>query len=162
LAIEIERKFLVRDGWRPCTPGTIYEQGYLSGSPDGATVRVRIAGECAYLTVKGPSEGAARLEFEYSIPVSDARHMLGKLAGGTIIEKARHLVEHAGHTWEVDVFAGANSGLVLAEVELEHGDEPVVIPDWVRAEVTGDSRYANAYLAEHPYAHWSEGDKGIG
>jgi len=154
VGVEIERKFLVKSGWLPETPGTRYIQGYLVSGRDGATVRVRVAGKRAYLTVKGPSEGAKRLEFEYPVPVEDARLMLKALAKGSIIEKFRHLVEHAGHTWEVDVFQGENEGLVVAELELKHLEEPVMLPDWVRAEVTEDRRYANAYLSRYPYREW--------
>jgi adenylate cyclase len=134
-------------------------QGYLYAGADGPTVRVRVAGQKAFLTIKGPSEGLARLEFEYAIPPDDARHMLKSLAGGRVIEKTRYLVEHAGHTWEVDVFAGRNSGLIVAEVEIAHPDEPVVLPGWVAEEVSFDHRYANAYLSLHPWSEWKN-DRG--
>ena len=154
MGTEIERKFLVRDGYRPETPGVAYMQGYLVSGTGGATVRVRLAGDEAFLTIKGPTEGISRLEFEYSIPVKDARHMLKRLAKGFIIEKTRHKVDYAGHTWEIDFFHGENEGLIVAEVELKRPDEPVMLPDWVRAEVSEDRRYANSYLARHPFSTW--------
>ena len=157
MGMEIERKFLVRPGWKPQTKGTPYMQGYLYSGGHGPTVRVRVAGHKAFLTIKGPPEGLARLEFEYPIPSDDARHMLASLAGGRVIEKTRYLVEHAGHTWEVDIFGGRNSGLVVAEVEIAHPDEPVVLPDWVAEEVSFDHRYANVYLSLHPWPEWGSG-----
>lgn len=154
MALEIERKFLVRPGWKPNGSGTPYMQGYLYDGGDGINVRVRVAGDKAFLTIKGPPEGLARLEFEYAIPCDDARHMLECFAGGGVIEKTRYLVDHAGHTWEVDVFQGHNSGLIVAEVEVSSPGEQVVLPDWVAEEVSLDSRYANAYLALHPWSEW--------
>jgi adenylate cyclase len=159
MGMEIERKFLVQPGWKPQARGTPYMQGYLYPGGMGPTVRVRVAGNKAFLTIKGPSEGLARLEFEYAIPLEDARHMLASLAGGGVIEKTRYLFEHAGHIWEVDIFAGANSGLVVAEVEIAHPDEPVVLPEWVAEEVSFDHRYANAYLSIHPWSEWGS-DRG--
>ena len=157
MALEIERKFLVQPGWKPQGEGTAYMQGYLYSGGQGPTVRVRVGGNKAFLTIKGPVEGLARLEFEYAIPLDDARHMLASLARGGVIEKTRYLVEHKGHTWEVDVFAGSNSGLVVAEVEIVRPDEPVVLPDWVAEEVSFDHRYANAYLSLHPWSEWGSG-----
>jgi len=154
MALEIERKFLVRPGWQPQGAGTAYMQGYLYADGDGPTVRVRVAGHEAFLTIKGPAEGFSRLEFEYAIPPDDARQMLERFAGGRVIEKTRYLVEHEGHTWEVDVFAGNNSGLIVAEVEIVRPDEPVCMPDWVAEEVSFDHRYANAYLSLHPWSTW--------
>ncbi len=153
---EIERKFLVNgDGWRDgADAGTVMQQGYLSTVPE-RTVRVRRAGDRAWLTIKGRSEGAARAEFEYAIPVADARQLL-QLCEPTIIAKTRHRVEHAGRTWEVDVFAGENAPLVLAEVELEDEDAAVARPGWVGPEVTDDHRYQNASLSREPYARWQD------
>jgi adenylate cyclase len=160
MALEIERKFLVQPGWKPQCAGISYVQGYLySGGGDEPAIRVRVGGKEAFLTIKGPSEGLARLEFEYAIPLDDARHMLASLAKGKVIEKTRYLIEHAGHSWEVDVFAGQNSGLVVAEVEIARPDEPVVLPDWVVEEVSFDPRYANAYLSLHPWSEWGN-DRG--
>lgn len=159
MGVEIERKFLVVENWLPPTPGTPFLQGYLASGSSGATVRVRVAGDVAFITIKGPSSHGARAEFEYQIPVEDGREMLSTLAAGVVIEKSRHLVDHKGHTWEVDVFHGANEGLVVAEVELESIGEEVSLPDWIAAEVTEDRRYANSYLSAHPFSEWR--DEGV-
>ena len=153
MGIEIERKFLVvGDGWRH-GEGTRYSQGYLNRDAQ-RTVRVRIAGERAFLTVKGISKGATRSEFEYAIPADDARQLL-QLADGPVIEKVRRIVEHEGSRWEVDEFFGDNAGLVVAELELESEAQAFERPQWLGREVTGDSRYYNSNLAAHPYKDWS-------
>jgi len=153
MGIEIERKFLVSgDGWRT-SDGRMLCQGYLSRDP-ARTVRVRIDGEQAFLTIKGLSEGATRLEFEYAIPAEEARDLL-KLADGPCVEKIRHRVLHQGLLWEVDEFLGDNAPLVLAEVELEREDQAVALPAWVGQEVTQDARYFNSALAATPYGRWS-------
>jgi adenylate cyclase len=157
MAIEIERKFLVRDsGWRltPGLVGTPYAQGYLTAVPE-RTVRVRIASEQAYLTIKGPSSGASRLEFEYAIPLADAETLLS-LCELPAVTKYRYNIDHAGLVWEVDEFLGANQGLIMAEVELSRPDQAVELPTWVGKEVTGDPRYYNTYLARQPYSTWTE------
>ena len=157
MATEIERKFLVAgDAWRAAAgPGIAYRQGYLSAGADaGCTVRVRIGGERAYLTVKGPATGPARDEYEYPIPVADAAEILERLCAGGTVEKVRHRVPFAGRTWEVDVFTGENAPLVVAEVEIESTDAAVALPPWVGAEVTDDPRYTNAALARLPYSRW--------
>ena len=152
---EIERKFLVGDdSWRAAADaGTRYRQGYLSTDPQ-RIVRVRVGGEKAFVTIKGIARGIARDEYEYPIPVADAEAMLDALALRPLIEKVRHHVRHAGHLWEVDVFAGDNAGLVVAEVELPSEDTPVELPPWVGAEVSHDPRYSNAALVERPYSKW--------
>ncbi|HEX8725905.1 MAG TPA: CYTH domain-containing protein [Gemmatimonadaceae bacterium] len=157
MATEIERKFLVqRDAWRAgAGPGVRYRQGYLATYPH-PVVRVRVAGERGFLTIKGRSTGIARAEFEFPIPLADAEEMLGTLCTGPIIEKVRYRVPYAGRTWEVDEFAGANAGLVLAEVELPSADAPVELPSWAGREVSGDPRYYNASLAEHPFSEWGD------
>lgn len=156
MAIEIERKFLVvGEGWRDrVEDATRLVQGYLTEDAC-TTVRVRIHGETAWLTLKGASRGISRLEFEYPIPVADAETLLRELAVSPLIEKTRYRVPHAGHLWELDVFAGANAGLVLAELELERVDEAFERPDWLGAEVSDDPRYFNVNLARHPYRAWS-------
>jgi adenylate cyclase len=155
MAVEIERKFLLADdSWRDGARGILYRQGYLSLDP-ARTVRVRIAGDQGILTIKGASTGAARAEFEYPIPLVDARLLLDVLCHQPQIEKVRYRVDHAGLTWEIDEFLGANAGLVLAEVELGHPDQPVELPPWVGREVTGDRRYYNAWLSQHPFTGWS-------
>lgn len=149
---EIERKYLVQgDGWRESvTSQTPMRQGYFETGP-ASTVRVRIEGERAVLTIKGPTVGISRAEYEYEIPLDDARQMLDIFCEGRQVEKVRYYVRHAQKTWEVDVFEGANQGLVVAEVELERADEEVDIPEWVGEEVSHDSRYRNAYLARNPW-----------
>ncbi len=140
MAKEIERKFLLRsEAWRASAgPGTPYRQGYLS-TDKARTVRVRLAGEHGYLTVKGITVGASRDEFEYEIPAADARAMLDTLCERSI-EKTRYRIAHEGHTWEVDAFAGANAGLVVAEIELASEDEAFARPAWLGEEVTADPR----------------------
>jgi adenylate cyclase len=151
---EIERKFLVRpDAWRPAGPGTPFRQGYLSTHPE-RVVRVRIAGDKAWLTVKGVTRGLTRSEFEYPIPVPDAAAMLDGLCERPLIEKDRHVEVHGGKTWEIDVFHGENEGLVLAELELDSEDEPFARPAWAGDEVSADPRYANASLARNPFSRW--------
>lgn len=151
---EIERKFLVvDDAWRAGVASAVgLRQGYLCVDPE-RTVRVRIADDQAWLTLKGRAHGATRAEFEYPIPVADARQLLDLCLPGAIA-KTRHRVDVAGRTWEVDVFQGDNSGLVLAEVELDDAGAAVVLPPWVGTEVTEDPRYANANLAVRPFSRW--------
>lgn len=157
MGVEIERKFLVRGTeWKKDLSGTGYRQGYLTSDPE-RTVRIRLAGELGYLTIKGASTGASRLEFEYLIPADEAVQMLEQLCRKPLIEKIRYRVPHAGMVWDVDEFFGDNAGLVLAEIELEHEDQVVELPLWVGEEVTGDRRYYNAYLAEHPLTTWPVG-----
>ena len=153
---EIERKFLVTsDAWRIDAQGKRYRQGYLSIDVD-RTVRVRVAGDAGFLTVKGRSSGAARAEYEYPIPLAHAEEMLDRLCLRPLIEKTRYRIPHGGLVWEVDVFAGENAGLVVAEVEIEAEDQEVALPPWVGREVTGDHRYANASLVGRPFATWTE------
>ncbi|MBU0677220.1 MAG: CYTH domain-containing protein [Verrucomicrobia bacterium] len=153
MGIEIERKFLVRGNPPLSGEGARILQNYLVRS-ERKTVRVRTKGGKGYLAIKGPSSGAARLEFEYEIPYEDATSLLAHLCDTPPIEKTRYEIEYEGLTWEVDVFAGANTGLVLAEVELESESQKVSLPGWVGQEVTGDERYFNAYLVAHPYQKW--------
>jgi len=153
MALEIERKFLVTDdSWKIGATGLRMSQGYLSNDPE-RTVRVRIAGEKAWLTIKGKSEGISRAEFEYEIPVSDAGELLG-LCLPTVIDKTRYEVNFEGHLWEIDVFHGENTGLVVAEVELENEDISPEMPPWIGSEVSGDVRYFNSKLSEQPYRFW--------
>lgn len=155
MGIEIERKFLLSsDAWRGLDPGSDFRQGYLLAAAD-RTVRVRTVGERGYLTIKGRSEGASRAEYEYEIPIDDARELLDELCLRPLIEKRRHRIPHAGLTWEVDEFFGENHGLVLAEVELEAVDQPAELPPWIGEEVTGDPRYFNAALVTRPYSTWN-------
>jgi len=153
MPLEIERKFLVNPKkWQPNDEGTQLKQAYLSLAPN-PTVRVRIAGDKAFLTIKGRSENISRPEFEYEIPVAEASGML-KLAISEPVEKIRYEVMHEGCLWEVDVFSGKNDGLILAEIELESEDQKFTVPDWILKEVSDDSRYYNSFLSERPFSEW--------
>jgi len=151
---EIERKFLVSDdGWRAAaTSSTPMRQGYLA-SDENRTVRVRVAGDRAFVTIKGRAVGLVRPEFEYEIPAADGEALMVLCLPSPVV-KTRHLVPHAEHVWEVDVFEGSNSGLVVAEVELHRAGERVDLPSWVGDEVSHDRRYTNARLAAQPWAQW--------
>jgi adenylate cyclase len=155
MAIEIERKFLIRsDGWRAqVARSTPMRQGYLGGSEGRASVRVRVTADRAWLNIKAAVLGSARAEYEYAIPLDEANQMLDTLCVG-LIDKVRHEVEIDGHRWEIDEFAGANAGLVVAELELSREDEPFSRPDWLGREVTAERRYYNHALALHPYREW--------
>lgn len=152
MGIEIERKFLVTGSdWR--TPnGQRICQGYLNRDSH-RTVRVRISGQSAFLTIKGMTTGATRAEFEYAIPVAEAQTLLA-MCDGPIIDKVRHTLTHDGMTWEVDEFLGDNAGLVVAEIELSAETQAFTRPPWVADEVTSDARYFNSNLAVHPYSRW--------
>jgi CYTH domain-containing protein len=153
MALEIERKFLVKDGaWRN-EQGTKYRQGYLN-TDEERTVRVRTMDDKGYLTVKGVPRGAVRMEYEYEIPKVEAEAMLDDLCEKPLIEKIRCKIEHKGLVWEVDEFLGENSGLIVAEVELESEDQEFVKPEWIGEEVTGDPKYFNANLIHYPYNRW--------
>ena len=155
MATEIERKFLVNgDQWRSPGVGQRYCQGYLP-TQDNVTVRVRIVGEKAYLTLKGPTQGMSRSEFEYDIPVTDAEILLNTLCQRPWIEKWRYRIPMGDLVWEVDEFLGENQGLILAEVELVSEDQTLDLPDWIGQEVTGDRRYYNSNLVNYPYQQWS-------
>jgi adenylate cyclase len=151
MAIEIERKFLVaEDGWRSLvTASKKLRQGYLASS-GGVTVRVRtIDDHHGFITIKSGGSALARAEFEYEVPVADARQMLGYCRGAQI-EKVRHSLDLAGGDWVVDEFRGRHDGLVLAEVELESPTAPLEKPSWLGDEVTGDPQYYNSSLAALP------------
>ena len=153
MGTEIERKFLVvGNDWRAGAAGTSYIQGYLSRDV-ARIVRIRLAGPAAYLTIKGIVQGASRPEFEYPIPLSDAQQLMN-LCLRPLVEKTRHVIKFAGKRWEVDEFHGDNRGLILAEIELSREDESIDIPPWIGQEVSGDPRYFNSYLSEHPYTQW--------
>ena len=150
---EIERKYLLKsDGWKG-VKGTHYCQGYLNSIKE-RTVRVRTIDDKGFLTVKGISVGATRLEYEYEIPASEAKELLTKLCEKPLIEKSRFKVEANGLIWEIDEFYGENAGLVVCEVELESEDQKIELPDWVGEEVTSDPRYFNSNLIKHPYKNW--------
>ena len=167
MALEIERKFLVTgDGWRtaahavvPMAQGYINDLGAMDRGEQKASVRVRIQGEEAFLNLKSRELGRSRQEFDYPIPVEDARAMLALCVGG-VIDKRRHLVRHGDHLWEVDEFFGDNAGLVVAEIELSSPDEEFELPQWAGREVTDQARYYNLALASHPYARWNAAERG--
>lgn len=166
MPLEIERKFLVTgDSWREAARRVVpMAQGYLndlaavdSGAMH-ASVRVRIAGDGAFLNLKSRELGHTRQEFDYPIPVEDARALLALCVGG-VIDKRRHYVEHQGHTWEVDEFLGDNAGLVVAEIELGSADEAFARPPWLGVEATDAPRYYNLALASRPYSQWCEAER---
>jgi adenylate cyclase len=155
MATEIERKFLVvNDDWRnQADAGEQYKQGYLVSSKQ-SSVRVRLEGEKAKLNIKSATLDIRRAEYEYDIPVSDANEMLDNLCDKPFIQKKRYHVKHADHMWEVDVFAGENDGLIVAEIELQDENEIFSKPDWAGEEVSDDPRYYNVSLVKHPYQDW--------
>ena len=152
MGTEIERKFLVtNDDWKSA-PATYFCQGYLNRDKD-RTVRIRIAGEKGILTVKGKTVGASRKEFEYEVPLEDAKQMLD-LCEKPLIEKNRRVIQFESMDWEVDEFLGENKGLVVAEIELESESQQFKKPDWIGEEVTEDPRYFNSRLSVNPYSQW--------
>jgi adenylate cyclase len=155
MAKEIERKYLLRhDGWRKEASVSVrMRQGYLN-SQGPCSIRVRIEEDQAYLNIKSATLGISRLEFEYPLPVRDAEQILDELCLRPLIEKTRHLVLHAGHRWEIDVFEGENAGLIVAEIELNDPVEAFELPDWVEKEVSHDPRYYNVCLVKDPYKNW--------
>ena len=157
MAVEIERKFrVINDAWRTAVrTSTLLRQGYLANTAR-ASIRVRLAGEEGWLSVKAMTPGRSRAEYEAAIPAADANEMLCRLCEGPLIEKWRHIVAHAGNHWEVDEFLGENTGLVIAELELESEQQSFAQPDWLGAEVTDDQRYYNFRLSQQPYRHWPE------
>ena len=159
MANEIERKFLVRDdSWRNAVRRSCrMVQGYLPAS--GFSLRLRIAGDQGFLTIKGPPSGISRSEFEYPVPVADAEAMLAQFGKGALVEKERFYVEYAGKCWEVDVFAGENAGLVTAEIELESEDEPFECPPWLGEDVSHVAAYRNGSLAKMPWRYWKNMDQ---
>ncbi len=155
MPLEIERKFLVDTRkWNPTDEGTRLVQAYLSIDPN-PTVRIRIAGEKAFLTIKGRSKTISRPEYEYQIPVDEAQEMMN-LAISNPVEKIRYEIMHEGFLWEVDVFLGKNDGLIIAELELESENQTFPRPDWLSTEVSGDRRYYNSFLSEHPFLEWTD------
>ena len=153
---EIERKFLVvGDDWRQADQGELMCQGYIP-TQDARTVRVRRVGDRAYLTLKGPSVGLVRPEFEYSIPVADAQAILATLCQPPLIEKTRYRLPLEDIVWEIDEFLGENQGLIVAEVELASADQVISLPAWIGAEVSYDPRYQNSNLARHPFRSWND------
>ena len=156
MAQEIERKFLINSElWQKPEKGIKIVQCYLVRA-EGMTLRLRLADDKAYLTLKGATRGISRSEFEYAIPQKDALDMLKEFPVSSSVCKTRYHVKVGSHTWEVDIFEGANAGLAIAEIELASADEAFEKPEWVTQEVSDDRRYRNAYLADHPYSQWQE------
>lgn len=154
MAEEIERKFLVNSQvFKTMGEKHHIHQGFLSTEKE-RVVRIRLMDEHAWITVKGKSQGAARAEFEYEIPPSDAQLILENICLKPTIEKYRYKIYYEGHTWEVDEFLGENEGLVVAEIELEEAGQAFTKPDWIGEEVTDDPRYYNASLVRNPYKMW--------
>ena len=159
MAIEIERKFLVKE--RPfamAKKSLKINQGYILNEKS-KVIRVREKGDDYFLTIKGNNIGISRLEYDFPISKDDAEELIIHFCKTTLIEKTRHYVEHKGHTWEVDEFHGTNDGLIVAEIELESEDEKFEIPNWIGGEVTQDERYYNMNLAVHPYTSWENPNK---
>ena len=153
MALEIERKFLVKENdWRN-GQGTMYRQGYLN-SDENRNVRVRVINDRGYLTVKGISQGATRVEYEYEIPKAEAEAMLDDLCEKPLIIKKRYKTEYKGFVWEVDEFLGENQGLIIAELELESENQVFIKPEWIGKEVTGDPKYFNSNLIHRPFSKW--------
>ncbi len=155
VAQEVERKFLIRsDEWRHHSTGCQrIRQGYLIGAAR-ASIRIRVAGEQAWLNIKSATLGVERREYEYAIPLADAEEMLAELCERPQIEKVRYEVPWGDHTWEIDSFEGDNAGLVVAEIELGQADEPFERPPWLGEEVSDDPSYYNVRLIQHPYREW--------
>lgn len=154
MPVEIERKFLVRspDWTKQSEKAVCMQQGYLNTHPE-RTTRVRVAGEKAFLTIKGKTTSISRKEFEYEIPSRDAEALL-QLCETAIVSKTRHIVIEGKHTWEIDVFDAENEGLILAEIELDSEEEQFEKPEWLGQEVSADKRYFNSYLSKNPFKNW--------
>lgn len=155
MAIEIEHKFLLKnDDWRKAVYKSVdYKQGYLSAQPT-SSIRVRIAGQNAWLNIKSATIGNQRLEFEYAIPITDAEIIIDLLCVKPLVEKTRHFVKVNQHVWEIDEFKGDNEGLFVAEIELGKSGECFQKPHWLGLEVTDDLRYYNNNLTLNPYKNW--------
>ncbi len=155
MAKEIEHKFTVKsDKYKSLATPTLYRQGYIP-TTNGMTVRVRIAGEKGFVTFKDKTVGMSRNEFEYEIPVQEAKQMLDTMCDKPQIEKYRYVIPaEQGLKWEVDEFLGDNAGLVVAEIEVPAEDTKFSLPEWIDKEVTGDKKYNNSQLCKKPYKEW--------
>jgi len=155
MGTEIERKFLLQsDAWRDEVKDSVrLVQGYLARGERSA-IRVRIKGDVAHLNIKHTLDGINRLEYEYEIPIEDAREILDQVALKPLIDKTRHHVVRGDHLWEIDEFYGDNAGLIVAEIELGNADETFDRPTWLGEEVSRDQRYYNSNLSEQPYTRW--------
>src|SRR3954452_19984634 len=158
MGVEIERKFLVNETkWKDAYKDEKHaiEQGYIVNSEE-KTVRVRIYGSKGFITIKGTVEGVSRPEFEYEIPVEDARQLINQFCS-SVVRKIRHKVRYKNKLWEVDEFLAENEGLLMAEIELNDDSESFELPEWISHEVTGDKRFYSSYLSTHPFSRWDKG-----
>ncbi|MEI6986369.1 MAG: CYTH domain-containing protein [Rhodospirillaceae bacterium] len=157
MQFEIERRFLATpSALSLCHKGTEIQQGYLWA--DGwLTVRVRVAKGIGEITIKGKRFGCSRLEHETPIPLNCACALLGQIPGHRKLRKTRYKIEITGLIWEIDVFADLNTGLILAEIEMDSPDRPITLPPWIVYEITGDPRFSNSRLARQPYSLWGNG-----
>jgi len=161
MGIEIERKFLLKnDDWKSQVIEThVIKQGYLQSGLDASqksSVRIRISNDQANINIKSVDLTLIRQEFEYNIPLDDANQLLATLCDDTVIGKTRYHVPYGKHLWEVDIFDGENTGLQMAEIELNSLNEEFEIPPWIGGEVSDDKRYYNIYLLKHPFKMWSK------
>jgi adenylate cyclase len=157
MGVEIERKFLIdHNKWKKVIKpeGTHFRQGYVLND-NHRTIRIRVTDKQAYITFKGASSGISRKEYEYKIAVEEGKELLDGFAVSQI-EKVRYCIENEGKIWEIDEFLGDNSGLIMAEIELEHEEEEFLKPDWITIEVSDDERYYNSYLSTHPFKDWGK------
>ena len=162
MPVETERKFLLADSsWKKEVRRSVhFHQGYFPLSAESrTTIRVRLADQSAWLTIKGPADGCSRVEYEYEIPCGDAREMLAGPAAARSLEKIRHYVPAGPFVWEIDEFLGKNSGLTVAEIELPGANTPFVRPAWLGKEVTDFPRFRNSRLVIHPWTEWSDSEK---
>ena len=157
MGTEIERKFLIiNNNWKNLpSEQTDYTQGYFTTN-EKCSIRIRVAGDVANINIKSATLGIYRSEYDYPIPVKDAREILDDLCIHPLIEKTRYKIQYDNHTWEVDVFSGENEGLIVAEIELDSVDEEFTKPDWIGEEVSDDPRYYNVCLVGKPYKSWSD------
>ncbi len=153
---EIERKFLIDESIvSELNDGETIKQGYFPTS-NNIAIRARLKGTKGYITIKGPQSGASRAEYEYEIPHHEAEEIINILCGNLVIEKTRFKIQYENHMWEIDVFEGFNKGLIVAEVEMSDENEKVVLPPWIKGEVTNDLRYSNSNLVKYPYNCWEK------
>lgn len=155
MKLEIERKFLVKDNWPQPVSGMHCIQGYISADKH-QVVRVRIMDDKAWLTIKALKTQLTRIEYEYEIPVDDAKILLENLCIKPLIEKIRFIICAFDNKWEIDEFLGENSGLIVAEVELEEEDQLIKLPDWLGDEVSHEPKYFNSNLATNSYKNWEK------
>lgn len=153
MGIEIERKFLVNFMPENLPRGVYICQGYMLNQPE-KVVRIRTMGDKGFLTVKGKTVNALRKEFEYEIPLADARQMQEEFCPPPLVKKTRFTIPYNGFEWVIDRFEGENSGLILAEIELDHEAQPFEKPSWAGKEVTQYPRYFNSNLIARPYSTW--------